>query len=63
LAEGIRRKEFNAKLDAEAFSFKVLAATEGGTVICRSLNTNKPMQLLIKSLKEELERYSLPEKS
>ncbi|MES1160516.1 MAG: TetR/AcrR family transcriptional regulator [Bacteroidota bacterium] len=63
LMEGKRRKEFNAKLDAEAFSFKVLATTEGGTVICRSMNTNKPMQSLIRSLKEELESYSLPAKS
>ena len=63
LAEGIRNKEFKASLDAEAFSFKVQAATEGATVICRSINTNKPMQSLIKGLKEELERYSLPEKT
>lgn len=59
LAEGIRRKEFNTSLDAEAFSFKVLAATEGATVICRILDTNKPMQDLIKSLKEELKSYLL----
>ena len=59
LTEGIRKKEFNALLDAEAFSFKVLAATEGATVICRSMDTNKPMQGLIKSLKEELEQYLL----
>jgi TetR/AcrR family transcriptional regulator, transcriptional repressor for nem operon len=59
LAEGIRKKEFSASLDAGAFSFKVLAATEGATVICRSMDTNKPMQGLIKSLKEELERYIL----
>ena len=59
LQEGIRRKEFKASLDVEAFSFKVLAATEGAAVICRSMNTNKPMQGLIKSLKEELERYIL----
>ena len=59
LAEGIRKKEFKTSLDAEAFSFKVLAATEGATVICRSMDTNKPMQGLIKSLKEELEQYSL----
>jgi len=59
LTEGIKNKEFNASLDADAFSFKMLAATEGGTVICRSMNTNKPMQGLIKSLKEELERYIL----
>jgi TetR/AcrR family transcriptional repressor of nem operon len=63
LAEGIQRKEFDASLDAEAFSFKVLAATEGATVICRSMDTNKPMQGLIKSLKEELECYLLPVKA
>jgi hypothetical protein len=63
LIEGIRRKEFDTSLDAEAFSFKVLAATEGATVICRSMNTNKPMQSLIRSLKEELERYSLLQKT
>jgi len=56
LAEGIRKKEFSDLLDAEAFSFKVLAATEGATVICRSMDTNKPMQGLIRSLKDELER-------
>jgi TetR/AcrR family transcriptional repressor of nem operon len=58
LTEGIQKKEFSTSLDAEAFSFKVLAATEGATVICRSMDTNKPMQGLIKSLKEELERYT-----
>jgi TetR/AcrR family transcriptional repressor of nem operon len=61
LAEGIRKKEFRTSLDADAFSFKMLAATEGAAVICRSINTNKPMQALIRSLKEELEHYSLPE--
>jgi TetR/AcrR family transcriptional regulator, transcriptional repressor for nem operon len=63
LAEGIRKKEFGPSLDAEAFAFKLLAATEGATVICRSLDTNKPMQGLIKSLKAELESYSLQEKN
>ena len=63
LQEGIRKKEFKSSLDAEAFSFKVLATTEGATVICRSTNTNKPMQSLIRSLKEDLERYSLAEKT
>jgi TetR/AcrR family transcriptional regulator, transcriptional repressor for nem operon len=58
LTEGIRKKEFSTSLDAGAFSFKVLAATEGATVICRSMDTNKPMQGLIKSLKEELESYT-----
>jgi TetR/AcrR family transcriptional repressor of nem operon len=60
LAEGIRKKEFGPLLDAEAFAFKLLAATEGATVICRSTNTNKPMQGLIRSLKAELEGFCLP---
>lgn len=62
LKEGIRNKEFSSQLDAEGFAFKLLAATEGATVICRSLDTNKPMLGLIKSLKAELEMYSLQEK-
>jgi len=62
LEEGIRKKEFKPALDAEAFAFKMLSATEGATVICRSTNTNKPMQGLVRSLKEELESYSLPGK-
>jgi TetR/AcrR family transcriptional regulator, transcriptional repressor for nem operon len=63
LKEGIRNKEFGSELDAEAFAFKLLAATEGATVICRNLDTNKPMQGLIKSLKAELESYSLQVKN
>jgi TetR/AcrR family transcriptional repressor of nem operon len=62
LKEGTRKKEFSQQLDAEVFAFKLLAATEGATVICRSLDSNKPMQGLIKSLKAELESYSLQEK-
>jgi len=62
LEEGIRQNEFKPSMDAEAFAFKLLAAIEGATVICRNINTNKPMQGLIKSLKEELDRYSIPEK-
>lgn len=60
LEEGIQKKEFKPSLEAEAFAFKLLAAIEGATVICRSTNTNKPMQGLIRSLKAELESYSLP---
>jgi TetR/AcrR family transcriptional repressor of nem operon len=58
LEEGIQKKEFKSSLDAEVLAFKMLAAIEGATVICRTLHTNKPMQGLIKSLKEELERYT-----
>ena len=58
LDEGIRKKEFMPSLDSAAFAFKILAAMEGATVICRSTNTNKPMPGLIRSLKAELEAYA-----
>ena len=34
-------------------------AVEGAVVLCRMMNTAKPMQGLIKSLKSELNSYAL----
>lgn len=59
LKEGINNGEFSPSLDAATFSFKLVAAIEGGIVICRTLDTTKPMLSLIKSLKAELEQYSV----
>lgn len=59
LNEGIRNGEFSVKLDAAVFAFKMVAAIEGGTVMCRTMDTVKPMQTLIKSLKAELELYEV----
>ncbi|MBE8724435.1 TetR/AcrR family transcriptional regulator [Flavobacterium hungaricum] len=57
LQEGINNGEFSAKLDPAVFAFKLVASVEGGIVMCRVMNTAKPMQGLIKSLKSELEQY------
>ncbi|MNF66250.1 HTH-type transcriptional regulator MtrR [compost metagenome] len=59
LQEGINNGEFSNKLDPVDFAFKMVAAIEGGTVMCRVMDTAKPMLGLIKSLKSELEQYSI----
>lgn len=59
LNQGIRDSEFSKKLDPATYAFKAIAAVEGGVVMCRAMNTAKPMRGLIKSLKAELESYVL----
>ncbi|MCV9929809.1 TetR/AcrR family transcriptional regulator [Flavobacterium sp. LS1R49] len=59
LQEGINIGEFSNTLDPVVFAFKMVAAIEGGIVMCRVMDTAKPMQGLIKSLKSELEQYAL----
>jgi len=59
LQHGIKKGEFSKELDPTVFAFKILAAIEGGMVTCRVMNTNAPMQGLIKSLKKELEAYEI----
>lgn len=59
LQHGIKKGEFSKELDPAVFAFKILAAIEGGMVTCRVMNTNAPMQGLIKSLKKELEAYEI----
>lgn len=59
LQEGINNGEFSSDLNPVIFAFKMVAAIEGGTVMCRVMDTVKPMQGLIKSLKSELEQYSI----
>lgn len=59
LQEGIQIGEFSKDLDPAVFAFKMVAAIEGGIVMCRVMETAKPMQGLLKSLKMELQQYSL----
>ncbi|PTS94642.1 TetR/AcrR family transcriptional regulator, partial [Flavobacterium sp. HMWF030] len=59
LQEGIQIGEFSKDLDPAVFAFKMVAAIEGGIVMCRVMETAKPMQGLLKSLKMELDQYSL----
>jgi len=57
LQSGIDNGEFSDKLDPEGFAFKMVAAIEGATVMCRAMDVSKPMLTLIKSLKSELAQY------
>ncbi len=59
LQQGIDNGEFSDKLDPALFAFKMVAAVEGGVVMCRVMDTAKPMHSLIKNLKSELEQYAL----
>jgi TetR/AcrR family transcriptional repressor of nem operon len=59
LKAGIDNGEFNASLDPEAYAFKMFAAIEGATVMCRNLNNDQPMAGLIESLKSELRSYEV----
>jgi TetR/AcrR family transcriptional repressor of nem operon len=59
LNQGIKNGEFTNKLDAVGYAFKAVAAVEGAVVLCRMMNTAKPMHGLIKNLKAELESYAI----
>jgi len=59
LKDGIKNGEFAGTLDPDEFTFKMFTAIEGATVVCRVLNSAKPMHGLIKSLKNELSAHEL----
>ncbi|PTS99851.1 TetR/AcrR family transcriptional regulator, partial [Pedobacter sp. HMWF019] len=48
LQEGINNGEFSVELDPVVFAFKMVAAIEGGVVMCRVMDTIKPMHGLLK---------------
>ncbi|SIS86457.1 TetR/AcrR family transcriptional regulator [Chryseobacterium gambrini] len=59
LQEGIDSGELSSKLNPKRFAFKMVAAIEGGIVICRTIDSAKPMYDLVQDLKDELQNYSL----
>lgn len=59
LQQGIDSGEFSSRLNPSRFAFKMVAAIEGGIVICRTIDSAQPMYDLVKDLKDELENYSL----
>jgi TetR/AcrR family transcriptional repressor of nem operon len=59
LQGGITSGELSDKLDPEEYATKMYMSIEGANATCRILNSIKPMQLVIKSLKRELDEYSL----
>ncbi|MEY8761035.1 TetR/AcrR family transcriptional regulator [Chryseobacterium tongliaoense] len=58
LKQGIEDGEFSKELEPSVIAFKIVAAVEGGIVMCRVMNSAKPMVSLIKNLKAELDQYS-----
>lgn len=59
LQEGIDTGEFSDRLNPSVFAFKLVATIEGAMVMCRVMDTIKPMQAIIRDLKMELEQYSV----
>lgn len=59
LQEGIDSGELSQNLDPEEYATKMYMSIEGANATCRILNSIKPMQIVIRSLKRELEGYSL----
>jgi len=57
LEQGIREGEFSEELIPEEYAMKMFTAIEGANVICRVKNSVKPMQIIIKGFKKELESY------
>lgn len=57
LNQGIANGEFSDQLDPAVYAFKAVAAVEGAVVMCRAMNTARPMAGLLRSLKAELEGY------
>ena len=58
LNQGIAGGEFSDQLDPAVYAFKAVSAVEGAVVMCRAMNTAKPMAGLLRSLKAELESYA-----
>jgi TetR/AcrR family transcriptional regulator, transcriptional repressor for nem operon len=59
LSNGITNDEFSDKLVPEEFVIKMFMSIEGANALCRVLNSVKPMQTVINSLKNELDAHSL----
>lgn len=57
LQDGVDTGELSDKLIPEEFAAKMYAAVQGAIVVCRIMHNTKPMQLVIQSLKDELDTY------
>ena len=55
LRDGIMNGEFSDRLEPKDFVIKMFMSIEGANALCRTLNTIRPMQVVIKSLKAELD--------
>lgn len=59
LQEGIDSGEFSDKLNPQEYAQRMFISIEGANAICRVLGSVKPMQVIIKGLKAELESYCI----
>ncbi|SEM71900.1 DNA-binding transcriptional regulator, AcrR family [Mucilaginibacter gossypiicola] len=59
IKDGIASGELSNAINADEFATRMMLSIEGGNVLCRVLNSTKPMQVMIKNLKEELASYAL----
>ncbi|QEM03417.1 TetR family transcriptional regulator [Mucilaginibacter rubeus] len=59
IQEGIDNGELSNAINPVEFATRMMLSIEGGNAICRVLNSTKPMQIMIKSLKNELASYAL----
>jgi TetR/AcrR family transcriptional repressor of nem operon len=57
LQQGIDCGEFSQSLQPEAFAQRMFISIEGANAICRVLGSVKPMQVIIKATKAELDSY------
>ncbi|MET3500066.1 AcrR family transcriptional regulator [Mucilaginibacter rubeus] len=59
IQEGIDNGELSNAINPVEFATRMMLSIEGGNAICRVLNSTKPMQIMINSLKTELASYAL----
>ncbi|WP_431198468.1 TetR family transcriptional regulator C-terminal domain-containing protein [Mucilaginibacter sp. P25] len=59
IQDGIENGELSNAINPVEFATRMMLSIEGGNAICRVLNSTKPMQIMIKSLKTELASYAL----
>ena len=59
IQDGINNGELSNAINPVEFATRMMLSIEGGNAICRVLNSTKPMQIMIKSLKTELASYAL----
>ena len=59
IALGVRQKEFRKDIDPGEFALKLFLLIEGALVVCRALESNKPMNTTLNILRRELDSYQL----
>ena len=63
LQEGIDSGELSPRLSPEEFAQRMFISIEGANAICRVLGSVKPMHVIIKGFRTELESYCMKEEN